>query len=169
MKGIQQKTLNKSYTTHMPTVIKVVQATTGPVIEFGGGLCSTPLLHWLCAEDRRKLISFEDNPEYYQYMKVFQSRTHRIRLVNNWDDIKVNGHYSVILIDHITERRAIDAIKWKDNADYIILHDTESKNEVYHYNEVYPHFKYVYHWKFSWPWTSVVSNFKDLSFLEKNQ
>lgn len=145
----------------MPMVIKAVQMTDGSVMELGAGLFSTPLLHWLCAESRRKLVSYEDVEEYYKFSKTFQSKNHSIRLVTNWGDIKVQGHWSVILIDHITKRRAIDAIRWKDNADYIILHDSEG--DVYNYDGVYPYFKYVYHWKFLKPWTTVVSNFKDLT------
>jgi hypothetical protein len=155
--------LHKKWSTHMPIVIKLVQATTGPVMELGAGLYSTPLLHWLCAEARRKLVSYESVEEFYKFCKTFQSRNHRIKFVNDWRKVKVKGYYSVILIDHTTERRFKDAIKWKNNADYIILHD--SNGGEYQYDKVYPYFKYIYHWKFSKPWTTVVSNFKDLSWL----
>jgi hypothetical protein len=156
--------LSKNWSTHMPMLIKLVQATNGSVMELGAGLFSTPLLHWLCAEKRRRLVTYEDNEEYYKFSKTFQSRNHHIRLVKDWRKVPIKGHYSVILVDHTTKRRAKDAIKWKDNADYIILHDTEAPR-CYGWDRVYPYFKYVYHWKGSHPQTSVVSNTQDLSWL----
>jgi len=157
----------KAYTTHIPVLIKAIQTSDGPVMELGSGLFSTPLMHWLCAEKRRKLVTYESVPEYYEFAKQFRSRNHHIRLIDSWDKIDTQTHWSVVLIDHIKERRAIDAIRLKDTVDYIILHDSGGE-KVYGYDKVYPHFKHIYHWKFCTPWTTVVSNFKDLSdFNEK--
>ena len=152
----------KAYTTHMPMLIKAVQLTKGPVMELGSGLFSTPLLHWLCKKDSRKLVTYENMLEYYPFARQFRSRNHHVRLIDSWDKIDVETHWSVVMIDHKpAERRAIDAIRLRDKADYIVLHDTE--RSVYGYDKIWPHFKYIYHWKSCKPWTTVVSNFKNLN------
>ena len=134
--------------------------TDGPVLELGSGLFSTPLLHWLCAESRRRLLTFEDVREYYDFARQFSSKTHTIHFVRDWDKIDISREWDVVLIDHPVKRRYVDAIRLKDNAKYIILHDTDRHD--YRYDEVWPHFKYIYHWKFGMPWTSVVSNYKEI-------
>jgi hypothetical protein len=153
----------KAWTTHLPMLIKTVLATDGPVAEFGVGFSSTPLLHWLCFE-KRQLVSYESVPFWYEFARKFQSRNHRIRLVEDWNKLDTTKQWSVIFIDHLENRRVTDILRFKDSADYIVIHDTD---DIKHYGweNVWSHFKYVYHWKGCRPWTSVVSNFKDLSWL----
>ena len=140
----------------MPVLIRTVQMTNGPVLELGAGIFSTPLLHWLCEEKDRELATYESVEKYYRIAKQFKSKTHTVELVDDWDKINVDKHWSVAFIDHPTDRRAKDALRLKDIADYVILHDTQ--DSAYGYDKVWPHFKYIYHWKFHKPWTSVVSN-----------
>jgi len=154
----------KRWGTHMPMLIKLVQMTNGPVLELGAGLFSTPLLHWLCRERKVKLVTYEDNPEYYKFAVDFRSRGHSVRLIKDWNEIDTKTHWGVVLIDHglLPEQRAIDTIKLKDKADYLVLHDSQYESL---YSEVWKHFKYRYDWKDCKPWTTVVSNLKDLSDL----
>lgn len=154
---------SKAWTTHTPMLIKTVQATDGPILELGTGFTSTPLLHWLCKDKPRYLLSLESVPFWYDFAHKFQSRNHRIRFVEDWDKADMNRHWSVVLVDHTVERRAIDIIRLKDSADYIVIHDTE--DGVYGYDKVWPHFKYRHDWKECIPYTSVISNFKDLKWL----
>lgn len=153
----------KEATTHMPMLIKAVELTKGPVMELGAGLFSTPLLHWLCAEARRPLLTYESDPEYYGFARKFLSRTHRIALIDNWNNIDTKTHWSVVLVDQ-NINRGKTAIMLKNSADFIILHDSEAE-KLYGYDQVYPHFKYVYHWKFCKPYTTVVSNTDNLDRL----
>lgn len=155
-------TFAKSWSTHMAMLIKVVQLTDGPIFEMGAGLYSTPLLHWLCAENHRKLVTLETDPIYLDLAKKYRSRNHRI--INDINKLSKN-HWSVVLIDGDTDDRANIAIKFKDCADYILLHDSNEPDKVYGYDKVYPLFKYRYDWKFATPWVTVLSNFKDLSKL----
>jgi hypothetical protein len=158
--------LSKEYTTHMPMLIKCVQATDGPVMECGSGLASTPLLHWLCHDKARQLWSFEEKEEYYKYARKFQSKYHRIRLVD-FKKFNVKGHWSVALVDQSTRMRTPTILYLKDKVDYIVIHDTQAES-VYHYADMWKEFKYVHHWKGCTPWTSVVSNFKNLKWLENS-
>lgn len=158
--------LGKAMTTHMGVLAKVIQTSEGCVIELGTGLASTPLLHWLCKDMDRFLISYENDQEFYTYAKQYMSRLHRIRFVSNWDQVDTSTHYGIVFIDHApAERRGVDVLRFKNSADYIVMHDTDNQ-ELYNYTKVWSYFKHTYTWKESRPWVSVVSNFKDLSVLK---
>lgn len=149
----------KEWTTHMPMLIKAVQMSKGTIVELGSGPFSTPLLHWLCLG--RRLFSYENQQGYFDFAARFRSKTHSIRFVEDWDKLELGKkHYGVIFIDHDGHRGA-DAVRFKDKADYIVLHD--SSEACYGYELLDGHFKYRLDWKGAWPWTTVVSNFKDLS------
>jgi len=151
----------------MTTLIKVLQKSEGPVLELGGGPFSTPLLHWMCKIQGRKLVTYESDPQYFRLCKGFQSHLHRVRFVeeDNWGSVPLEK-WGVIFIDHHPDkRRVIDLIKFKDHADYLIMHDTE-KEEKYELHKAFPLFKYMHIWQESKPWTSVFSNTKDLNFLK---
>lgn len=157
--------LKKAYTTHMGILVKVLSISEGDVIELGTGPFSTPLLHWICKDMGRKLISYETDPDYYNYARQYRSPLHRIRQVPNWDEVDATTHRGVVFIDHNpVERRAIDTIRFKDSADYILIHDTSNVN---YFSSIWLHFKYSFTWKECHPWVSVVSNFKDLSLFQK--
>jgi len=53
-----------------------------------------------------------------------------------------------------------------NNADYVVVHDTDEKNDWYYkYSEYFPLFKYRWDSKI-YPRTTVLSNFKDLKNLD---
>jgi len=152
----------------MPLLIKYVQKTSGPVAEFGGGFFSTPLLHWLCAEDRRELFTYDDNLDISSFLNGFSSRNHHIRYVKHWDEVDTKKKWDVLFIDHgvdcglITEEaRKQTAIRFKNSASYIIIHDTNEK-EFTEDTAFWDNFKYKFHWRFATPNTSVVSNFYEV-------
>ncbi len=148
----------KIWSTHLPLLIKAVEASEGDVLEIGGGLFSTPVLHWLCKNLNRKLVTYENDAEYFEFAKQFRSHLHSVRRIEDWGEMDFKHHWGVVFIDHHPElRRGIDAINFKDTADYIVMHDTE-KPEKYSYDKVWQHFKYIWHDKGCRPWTSVVSN-----------
>ena len=150
--------LSKNYTTHMTMLIKVLLASKGDVVECGGGVFSTPLLHWMCKFMDRELITYENDPAYFAFEHTFQSRQHRIRFVDDWDKIKIPDQVSVVFIDHHPpERRMVETLRFKDVADYIVIHDTERPSRKYNLPEVFAQFKYRYDWKECRPWTSVLS------------
>lgn len=157
--------LAKAKSTHNPMLIKTILISDGPVLEVGAGIYSTPLMHWLCKMLGRKLVTYENDPNFYWFAKKFMSNEHRVKFIESWDKMDFNTHWGVVLIDHSPEsRRVVDLINFKDKADYIVVHDTEAKEE-YNWGKVWSHFKYRYTWKDCRPWTTVVSNSKDLSSL----
>ena len=158
----------KNYTTHISTLLVALQATDGLVIELGGGQASTPFLHWVCKASKRKLISYENHPEYYEYERTFQSPLHRIRWVDDWDSVPVQEAGVVFVDHHPSERRSVEAIRFKDHADLIVIHDTEREGKKYADPEMWKHFKYQYTYKDTRPWTSIVSNKIDVTNFDKN-
>ena len=156
--------LSKNYSTFIGLLVKVLMESKGDVIECGGGIFSTPLLHWLCKDLKRKLISYENTPPYYDFERQFQSPMHSIRFVENWDEVKIPKRVGMVFIDHHpAERRMVELERFKDAADYIVVHDTERPSRRYNRDEVFALFKYRYDWKDCRPWVSVFSNFNDVS------
>jgi len=150
-------------------LIKAIIASEGPVLEIGAGVYSTPLMHWLCQTLGRKLVTYENSPVWYEYARKFRSKGHSIRFIKNWDELDFKTHWGVVFADHNPDpRRVDDVISFKDNADYIVIHDTD-REDKYHMEKAWPYFKYRYTWQNCRPWTTVVSNFKDLSDFGNKQ
>jgi hypothetical protein len=161
--------LGKAISTHNPMLIKAIMISNGPVLEVGAGIYSTPLLHWLCQILGRNLVTYENVPDFYIFARKFMSSYHRVRYIKNWDEMDLKTHWGVVLIDHDPHsRRIIDLVNLKDKADYIVVHDTDMEDE-FHWEKAWPHFKYRYTWKDCRPWTTVVSNFKNLLEFEKKR
>ena len=153
----------KGWSTHNTMLIKAVLASEGPVLELGGGMFSTPLLHWMCKSLDRQLVTCENDEEFfYLVVKNFQSRQHITRLIKDWDtELDLKRHWGVVFVDHHPNgRRYYDAIRFKDTADYIVMHDTDPEGQRQHmrydFMKVWPNFKYIYHWKACRPWSSVI-------------
>lgn len=152
---------------HLPILVKVVNRSEGPILEMGTGLFSTPILHWLCLDQKRELVSYDNTRQYYEMNKTFESPTHRLLYVDNdaWDMADIDKHWGLVFIDHHPSlRRGVDAIRLANLADYVVMHDTND-SKAHGYNEVYPHFKYRYDWKRTKPYTTVLSNFHSLENL----
>lgn len=156
-----------AFGTHLAALIKVINLSEGPILECGMGMFSTPFLHFACLEKKRKLVSYDNEQEYFEWYKTFENDYHRVSFVSDWDKIDVGEHWGVVLIDHEPKIRRKEEIKrLAHSADYIVVHDTQMRsNHRYRYNEIYPLFKYRKDFNFEKPFTAVLSNFKDLSNL----
>lgn len=152
------------YSSHMPVLIKLVNMTDGPILELGTGLFSTPYLHWACFSLKRKLVSYDDQEKYIEYVKRFQSDYHDVILVDTFDNADIEKHWNIAFVDHQPcLRRVVEIARLAAFADYVVLHDTQiSRKEDYQYYKIYPMFKYRYDFKEVRPHTSVLSNFIDL-------
>jgi len=158
--------ISTTHGTHLPVLIKVINITNGPVLELGMGIFSTPYLHFACYP-RRRLVSFENNSEFSEWITAFKSGCHETNFVDDWNKINISGHWSVALIDHSPAERRIEEIKRLSNScDYLVVHDTNPRQtHKYHYNEIYPLFKFRKDFTREKPYTAVLSNFYDLSNL----
>jgi hypothetical protein len=153
------------WASHLPVLIKILQISDGPVLELGSGIFSTPVMHWLCLDSKRRLVTYENVPEYYNMLRRFNTGTHEVKLIKDWDKIPIDSeHWGVAFVDHgPVERRKIEIARLANIADYIVVHDTEARMDVEtgFIKESFPLFRYQYHHKRQKPYTSVLSNFID--------
>jgi predicted O-methyltransferase YrrM len=161
--------LEMETSTHFPLLMAFVQTTDGPILEVGTGVFSTPLLHWMCFAKKRKLISVERHKHYLEFAAKFKTDWHDVLCVKDLKEDTFKEHFSVVFIDHSPKKprtRGDDALLFKDKADYVIIHDAgENGHKKYGYDQLYSQFKYRYDWNGCWPSTTVLSNTKDLSWL----
>jgi hypothetical protein len=144
--------------THIPVLINALRQSEGDVLELGLGISSTPLLHMLCADQDRKLFSFDNDETFIEMFKKYRSGSHQIDLVTDWDSILVRD-YGVVFIDHKPDyRRKYDAEKFR-NAEFVVLHDSEP-NGLYDYEAIYPLFEFRYDYTKFPTHTTVLSNKK---------
>ena len=151
----------------MPVLIKLVAITNGPILELGGGINSTPFLHWACFQNKRELVTYDNNPEYFGVIKQYECDFHKVNLVENWDDIPIERPWDLAFVDHAPDfRRKTEIARLANFAKYIIIHDSETKvSHFYKYEEIYPLFKYNFKYRAVKPHTSVLSNFVDVGKL----
>lgn len=152
---------------HIPVLLKCLSLTSGDVLELGTGIFSTPLLHWLCSPNRRRLFSYENDAKYLDLYDLcsYEDEYHQIILVDDWDKIDLAQPWDVAFIDHKpAERRRVDLLRLANYAKYIIVHDSGWREEKhYHYKDIFPVFKYRYDYTAYRPNTTVLSNLVDLS------
>lgn len=155
--------ISPGWASHLPVIIKVLQNSEGPVLELGTGLYSTPVMHWLCLEAKRRLVSYENVPGYFKLVERFSYGLHEIKLVDNWDKIQIEDeHWGVALVDHNpVERRKVEIARLANITDYLVVHDTERRMdpETGYIKASFPLFKYRYNYRRQPPYTSVLSNF----------
>lgn len=160
---------NRAYVTYLPILLKLVEQTDGPILELGMGY-STMILDMMCQQTERELASYENDEKWYKENLIYKSNYHSINYVEDWDKVPYHvRHWSIALIDHRPAmRRRVDAMRLKDNVDYILIHDSEPEiDRFYGYSRLYKLFKYRYDYKDCKPNTTVLSNFIDLSVLDK--
>lgn len=155
------------YSTHLPVLMEVMKRTTGDVLELGPGVFSTPVLHWLCQEQKRNLLTIESDKKWLRFcMKYYRTPYHKFMYVDDWAKSKdaINKEWDVALIDLSPDSERTVAVRRLANlAKYIIIHDADDFQEKhYHYSTIYPLFKYRYNFTEVEPATTVLSNFVDL-------
>jgi hypothetical protein len=154
---------------HIPILIKVFEHTQGDILELGMGVYSTPLLFWLCVDNNRKLVSYDNNEQYFSMVGKNNNPLHEAHLITDWNFIDIEKNWDIVFIDvDPMDIRGKLAAKVVNYAKYVILHDTQAREEkYYHYNDIYPLFKYRYNYTKFKPNTSVLSNFESLEFLNE--
>ena len=162
------------YSSYLAPLVKALEKVKGDVLELGTGPYSTVFLHWMCIEQNRSLVSYENNKEYYDLAKRCETVgsispagdvPHSVFFVENWDDARIEQPWGIVLVDHVPAGRRREEVKRLANlAQCILIHDSSWKSERhYHYKEIYPLFKYRYDYKKVKPYTTVLSNFIDVA------
>ena len=156
-------TVSLRYGSHLPVLMRAFDRSTGPVLELGMGVFSTPYLHYACMLAGRQLVSYDDNTRWIGLFEPYQSLLHDIRLVDDWDTIDLAVHWALALVDHTDTWRAHDIERLAWYAQYVIVHDTNGRYESsYHYSTIYTLFRYKLYYTGAFPSTTVLSNFCDL-------
>lgn len=158
------------YGSHLPVLIRAVALTDGPILEMGMGYASSPFLHFACVTTKRPLVSYENDPEYFQFAKDFRAGFHEVHCISNWAKADIEKPWDVALIDHVPGwRRKTDVRRLAPFVKYLVIHDSAGRNDrKFQYKEVLPLFKWQYNYDdYGLPKTSVLSNFVDLSDFGK--
>lgn len=152
------------YGSHLPVLTKLVQKTKGPILELGIGLYSTPYLHYACLPTKRKLVSYENDEGWIRYFRDCRSDFHEINHIDDWDKLETDSFWDIIFVDHHPgPRRSLEAKRFANQANYIIIHDSEPQNDGnVKYSEIYPLFKYRFDYTTVLPHTTILSNFVNL-------
>jgi hypothetical protein len=152
---------------HLPVLMKVVRMTQGPILELGCGMYSTQYLHWECFATKRELWTYENNPDYYDYIKKFETDYHRVCEVVDWRKVDFGQMKpSVVFVDFSPEEQRYEVIPQFKDADYIVCHDSENRRDhKLKLSKILNLFKY--RWKFdeAYPHTSLWSNKYDLKYF----
>ena len=158
------------FSSHMPPLMAAINMTDGAVLEMGTGYFSTPVIHWMCVPNKRYVLSLENDPGW-EWTRAFAHEYHDFEMVADWDKVNIERPWSVAFIDHgPPERRRIDTLRLADHAQFIVIHDTNGRQDRhYHLHEIFPQFKYVYHFGGRFPQTTVLSNYVDFSLHPNTQ
>lgn len=143
-----------------------LEATTGEVIEMGMGQGSTPFLNQYCKDANRKLFSYESSLEWAMKFQDMITEAHRIYHVMDWDIVaRQHPGPDVVLIDHAPgERRKTDISLFAWKAKFIVCHDTEpAADHGYQMRAELSKFKHIKEYQSPGAWSTVVSNFIDVS------
>lgn len=153
------------YCSYIAPLVMALNRVQGDVLEMGTGIVSTHFLHWMCLDQGRTLVSYENSPFYYEIAKKCEDTFHKVCLVNHWDDAEIERPWGIALVDHAPAiRRKDDIRRLADYAQVIIYHDSQGRsNKHYHYEEIHPLFRYRQGYGKALPQTTMVSNFVDVS------
>lgn len=152
------------YGTHLPCLIQAFSKTTGDVLELGTGVFSTPYLHYACTLAKRNLVSYENYKEWFDFVKTYENDYHQVKFVEKYSDAQIDRPWDIVLIDQTPDSsRSEEAVRLKDKAKYIIIHDSNPSNyKVTGYDKIYPLFRYKTDWHGDKNRATVLSNLVDL-------
>jgi len=141
------------YSSHLPMLWLALNNTDGNVQELGSGAGSTPMLYEECKRQKRFFGSYE-NMEYYCNKFPFVVK------VSNYMDVYL-WKPNILFIDSAPGEQRKDLIELhKDNADVIVVHDTEEgAQNIYGIRDILNSFKYrLNYYPKGNPGTTALSN-----------
>ena len=151
--------IKRAWGSHLAVLLHLLEKTEGPVIELGGGMFSTPFLHWACLDAGRRLVTYEGQEGWYNKIKTFQRKHHDVRFVENWDAIDLSGNWGFAFVDHEPAPRRHKEVARLTHVDYVALHDAGGRDGVqYGYEKIEHLFKFAYMYRKARPMTAIVSN-----------
>lgn len=162
----ERVSLSVRYGSYMPVLLQALLKTSGDVLELGGGVYSTHVLHSFSLIQGRKILTIENDLFWYHWCRKYESENHQVIHVDKWEDAPVGTTFGwdIVLIDHSpNDRRVLEAMRVANYAKFLILHDANGRyDKHYHYSEIYQNFKYKFTYDKLEPATVVLSNLVDL-------
>lgn len=156
---------DSNFATHMPALLTAVANTDGPILEMGCGDFSTPLLHAICAVNKRFLLTTETNKNWMNLFVDLKRDWHQFRFVSSaqdWNNVGLGVRWSVVFVDHAPgERRVVDIIRLRPHVDVFVVHDTQEPG--YRYEPTLSSFRYKYVYRRYGVTTTLVSDTIDVS------
>ena len=142
---------------------EAVLRTSGPILELGTGDGSTLALHQVSKACQRTVLSFDNDPNWIARFAALRSDNHLLASLPSWNDCPIESAiWSVAFVDHApAERRAIEIRRLTYRAQVIVVHDTEDPQ--YGYEAVFGAFAYRRDDRAYKQWTTVLSNYIDVS------
>ena len=163
------------YWTHTYPLLQTILNVEGDILELGCGHYSTSLTaavsgsrrvvcvdtdkEWvesLAGKYKKTLLTFESiSPYYEEYEEQVERYTQQ--------------KWGIVFVDHgLAEQRGPDLLRFKNQAEVILMHDShlDNPNDGYCSFEAIQSFKYYIEHKLYWPQTAVMSETNDLSWLQ---
>lgn len=153
--------------THQRLLIGACLRTTGPILELGCGWYSTPLLHEFAMVQGRDLWTIDNQEPWLGQFHSLRCDRHRIIEIGWWWDLlSIEGippKFGLVFVDNgqPAEREYLVRLL-ADRTAVFVLHDTEEMT-AYGYQRILPMFRYQFTDKSQPAFTSVVSNWEDVS------
>jgi preprotein translocase subunit YajC len=108
-------TIDAGYGSHLPILIKLVEMTDGPILELGSGLFSTLFLHWACFLKKRKLVSYDNDEEFYKSISNFNGRWATTRWNNVVFTVSSKSSSILFFYDSPTNEKQKEEKKFREN------------------------------------------------------
>jgi len=153
-----------------------VQLTEGSVLDLGGGIFSTFILHDMLYSTNRLLLTVDDSANWLENFHGMENEFHRFRHVTNLKGLfeTIGKEWDVVLIDYGTYKGRLFCLKeLLPYAKIVILHDYGDENsdgqwEVHGVSfediqDTIKSAKYKAIFSAQAPFTAVLSNFIDVS------
>jgi hypothetical protein len=113
---------------HAHALINAFLSTDGPVLEFGAGHFSTPLLHSLCAVARRPLLTLESDEAWLAPFANLMTEGHELRLMPEWDSwrpVLAERPWSLVFVDHSSDGDRLAVVEAARASAVVVLHDSQ--------------------------------------------
>jgi len=149
----------------------------GPILELGMGMTSTPLLHKLALDQKRRLVSADSDRQWTnQFLTLFGNKTsHRIKHVEvqsetgfEWSLAGLSDleNWTIVFIDHRPgPRRQFELMLYSQRSDLVVLHDTE-QHRMYKYDKGLEEYSFRYRFTKLKTFTDVLSS-KNESIVQR--
>lgn len=158
-----------NFGTHYPLLAAALALVPeGPVLELGCGHFSTPMLHLMCAAQKRRLYTFETDQEWLDEFLTYESPLHSFQHVplDEWPEVnQIDAiEWGVAFVDHKPgEMRVREILRLQGHTKLLVCHDTEPQPwEMDRRGPGLNPWKYRYDFDAYQAWATAVSDEIDL-------